>query len=341
MCITPTVLNNGTEVSCRYCWQCRKDRVNDLIGRCIAESKFSNQTYALTLTYDEEQGVKAVSLEYSDVQKFLKNLRYAGYKVRYLVTGEYGTKKNRAHWHIILFFRGEKHVNPETLEQVEYGDKPRDGEYRVKWHHWKHGYVYFQEPNWKGMKYVVKYVLKDEDERVKITHLAMSKKPPLGNEYFLELAKQHVNEMIAPKNSIYKFREVKNLRGKIIKFRMRGKTKDTFLRRIRWRWHKKYYPLVPQNDLFEEYFENEVKKLPWDLDYEIARLHKKYPDYKPNVEIEKTELIYQGIPGILLKTKNQYDLYTEVNGWQEVQKTIVDQLLKRSKLVSREKLTSA
>ncbi len=347
MCIEPTILNNGSEVSCRKCWQCRKRRVDDLVGRCIAESKFAKCTYAVTLTYDEDQGAHRATLVYKDVQKFLKRLRKAGYSVRYIVAGEYGTKKNRAHWHIILFFHGAK-PKPEKMEQVEYGDKPKDGEYQVKWKHWEHGYCYFQKPDWRGFQYVLKYVLKDQDERVKVTHLAMSKKPPLGDEYFLELAKQHVKEMILPRNIYYKFRDVRNRRNKIKYFCMQGKTKDMFMRRIRWRWYKKYYPQEPMNELFEEYFENETRREEFDVEMETKRLH-----YKPVRYVEKwqdkevepdhwtkadvTEIEYQGIPGILWEHKDEAEVYTEQGTWQKVEKQHVKQIKQYGKVFTKRK----
>ena len=163
MCIAPVKLDDGTEVGCRECWQCRKRRVNDYVGRCIAESKFSKKTYAVTLTYDGDQGVNAVTLIYKDVQNFLKRLRKK-HKCRYIVTGEYGSAKGRSHWHIILFFKDSW---PEVTANK-----------RVDWKYWTHGFSYFQEPDWKGFEYCLKYVLKDQTSRQSDSHLAMSKKPP-------------------------------------------------------------------------------------------------------------------------------------------------------------------
>lgn len=114
MCRTPNKLDDGTEVACRKCWQCKRNRVNDLVGRCIAESRYSAKTYAVTLTYANDAGVNAVTLVYKDVQDFLKRLRKR-YNVRYIVAGEYGTAKGRAHWHIILFFKDQY---PEIKENV-------------------------------------------------------------------------------------------------------------------------------------------------------------------------------------------------------------------------------
>ena len=332
MCITPTMLNNGVEVSCRKCWQCRKRRVDDLVGRCIAESKFANKTYAATLTYGGEAGVNAATLVYKDVQDFLKRLRKK-YSVRYIVAGEYGTKKNRAHWHIILFFDKEY---PEV-----------ENNKRVNWEYWDKGFTYFQEADWKGFRYVLKYVLKDQDERVKVSHLAMSKKPPLGDKYFKELAKQHVEEMVLPRNIFYKFRDVKNSRNKIKEFCMQGKTKDLFIRRIRWRWYKKYGK-EPMNEMFEEYFENETKPQEFDVEMETKRLHDKpvkYAEYWPDVKVENehwtkadvTEIEYQGIAGILWEHGGKAEVYTEQGTWQEIKEEHARQIKHYGKVLRKRK----
>jgi len=326
------MLNNGVEVSCRKCWQCRKRRVDDLVGRCIAESKFAKRTYACTLTYGGDAGVNAATLVYKDVQDFLKRLRKK-YSLRYIVAGEYGTKKNRAHWHIILFFN-------KQYPEVENNK-------RVNWEYWTKGFSYFQEPDWKGFQYVLKYVLKDQDERVKVGHLAMSKKPPLGEEYFKELAKQHVKEMILPRNIFYKFRDVRNSRNKIKDFCMQGKTKDMFMRRIRWRWYKKYGK-EPMNELFEEYFENETRLEKFDVEMETKRLH-----YKPVRYVEKwqdkevdsdhwtkadvTEIEYQSISGILWEHKGEAEVYTEQGIWQKIENQHVEQIKKSGVIKQRRK----
>ncbi len=326
------MLNNGVEVSCRKCWQCRKRRVDDLIGRCIAESKFAKKTYACTLTYGGDAGVNAATLVYKDVQLFLKNLRYK-YDVRYIVTGEYGTKKNRAHWHIILFFKSKY---PEVKLKN-----------RVNWEYWEHGFTYFQEPDWKGFQYALKYVLKDQDERVKVTHLAMSKKPPLGEEYFKELVKQHVKEMVLPKNLFYKFRDVRNSRNKIKDFCMQGKTKDMFMRRIRWRWYKKYGK-EPMNELFEEYFMNETRREEFDVEMETKRLHHKpvrYVEQWPEKKVENdhwtkadvTEIEYQSISGILWEHDGKAEVYTETGEWQELEETHIKQIKKLGKIIQKRK----
>lgn len=83
--------------------------------RCQHEAKLWDSNLFVTLTYDEASLPWHGSLEVSHMQKFLKRLRknYDGdiaipetspkRPIRYFAAGEYGTKTDRAHWHVLLF----------------------------------------------------------------------------------------------------------------------------------------------------------------------------------------------------------------------------------------------
>lgn len=117
------------KVSCGKCYECIKQRINQLITRVNLElSKHSNFAYFLSLTYndynlpikecvDEETGefYYVQTVVKKDVQDFMKRLRItlsrSGYdakddlKVFYI--SEYGfskTDNKRPHYHLILFF---------------------------------------------------------------------------------------------------------------------------------------------------------------------------------------------------------------------------------------------
>ncbi|MGK7663605.1 rolling circle replication-associated protein [Marinovum sp. E06] len=237
MCIEPCYLpKQQTFVACRYCWQCRRNRINDLVGRCIAEQKTSTQTLAVTLTYRGDV-VNASTLIYSDFQKFMKRLRRAGYSVRYIVAGEYGSKKGRAHWHAILFFSGK---SPEF---------PLDT--RVEWDAWPHGFAYFQEPDYKGFAYVLKYVLKDQDAEVSRSHLAMSKKPPLGHDFMIQLAEQYVQQKLSPQNAFYSFRDVFDAKGKRRRFFLQGRMREIFIEHFIARYQEVHGTEYPYSEFLE------------------------------------------------------------------------------------------
>lgn len=318
MCIAPTKLDDGTEVGCRECWQCRKRRVNDYVGRCIAESKFAKKTYAVTLTYGGDEGVNAVTLIYKDVQDFLKRLRKK-YKCRYIVTGEYGSAKGRSHWHIILFFQDNW---PEVTSNK-----------RVDWKYWKHGFAYFQEPDWKGFEYCLKYVLKDQTSRQSDSHLAMSKKPPLGHEFFQQLAKQHVEQALVPQTYFYKFGDVRDYKNREKGFMMQGKTRENFMETFINEWEAKY-DHEPLSEIVNDYYDDIT-----DIEYTDEELYERL-HYKPVQYVEPwedyqgdgifkddimVEAEYDGIPIIYWENKNKtgIQIYTETDEWHEERPEVI------------------
>ena len=318
MCIAPTKLDDGTEVGCRECWQCRKRRVNDYVGRCIAESKFAKKTYAVTLTYDGDQGVNAVTLIYKDVQDFLKRPRKK-YKCRYIVTGKYGSAKGRSHWHIILFFQDNW---PEVTSNK-----------RVDWKYWKHGFSYFQEPDWKGFEYCLKYVLKDQTSRQSDSHLAMSKKPPLGHEFFQQLAKQHVEQALVPQTYFYKFGDVRDYKNREKGFMMQGKTRENFMETFINEWEAKY-DHEPLSEIVNDYYDD-ITDIEYTDEEMYERLHYKPVQYvEPWDDIQgdgifkddiMVEAEYDGIPIIYWENKNKtgIQIYTETDEWHEERPEVI------------------
>jgi len=318
VCIAPTNLDDGTEVGCRECWQCRKRRVNDYVGRCIAESKFSKKTYAVTLTYDADQGVNAVTLIYKDVQDFLKRLRKK-HKCRYIVTGEYGSAKGRSHWHIILFFKDSW---PEVTSNK-----------RVDWKYWKHGFSYFQEPDWKGFEYCLKYVLKDQTSRQSDSHLAMSKKPPLGHQFFQQLAKQYVEQALVPQTYFYKFGDVRDYKNREKGFMMQGKTRENFMETFVNEWEDKYSH-EPLSELVTDYYDD-ITEIEYTDEELYERLHYQPVKYvEPWIEaqgdgifkdIELVEATYDGIPICYWDNKNKTGIHivTENDEWHEKRPEVI------------------
>lgn len=329
MCIRPVKIND-VEVGCRECYQCRTAKVNDWVGRCIAESRYSEATYSVTLTYREDAGAKTTTLVYKDVQEFLKRLRWQYGKIRFIVTGEYGTRKGRAHWHIVLFFKEQvpdwdelsKASKIESLEKHEFEIAARTNSSRFMWETWGHGFVHVQQPDWKGMKYAIKYILKEKQARGAYSHLAMSKKPPLGYQYFDYLADLHVEQGIAPTTFFYKFDDVRDSKYRKIRFMMQGKTRENFLSRIKRKWAEKYGEgEVPNSELFEEW---EDKNTEFDYTDEelLKRIH-----YKP-VKYIQPEIIQTNKPsftdGEIIEVEyggNDLLVYKHDNIFEVTQKT--------------------
>lgn len=288
MCISPNQLSDGQLVACRKCGQCRDNKIDDWVGRCIAESKSSVATTSLTLTYGRDETGSAshsrsAILTYSDVQKYFKQLRNRGYPCRYLVVGELGSEKGRAHWHGIIFWKNKV---PETMQ--DYG--------RNSWHRalrdipvqvpilwdtrfnepcWPHGFSHWEKVKTgheKGsIRYACKYIGKDvgSDSAAQSKH-AMSKNPPLGSEYFIQRAQKFVDEGISPQNPFYTFpMEARRQNGKIVQFRLAGKTGDIFCQAFIDKWAEQRGGHYPSSDYLMEY-EDKITRSEWDREQEFS-----------------------------------------------------------------------
>lgn len=92
---------------CRKCLPCRLNLAREKAIRCYHESRMFENNIFLTLTYDDEH-LESPRLIYSHFQTFMKDLRnHVGHspdsRIGVMVTGEYGERFKRPHWHALLF----------------------------------------------------------------------------------------------------------------------------------------------------------------------------------------------------------------------------------------------
>lgn len=248
MCLSPSRLKDGSRVACRYCDLCRSNRLNDLIGRCIAEQCAASKTFSVTLTYAGNTAQSAV-FRYADIQLMLKRLRKDGYSVRYICAGEYGEQKGRVHWHIILFFYGR---SPSVkLER------------RVDWSYWPHGFSYFQNPDYKGIRYAIKYALKQD---LGIKTVTMSKKPPLGYDFFMRLAHDIVDRALPIHSPEYSFAHVLDRNGVPRKYWLQGRMREMWLEEYCRYWKEVYNKEPPWSDFLLEKYLDPIARKEMELD---------------------------------------------------------------------------
>lgn len=263
MCKSPVTLRNGVIVPCHECSQCRTAAIFDWVGRNIAESITSKATHCIELTYGrglsgEVLHERAVYLTYSDVQKWLKRWRRhdedgLAYPVRYFVTGEFGSRFGRAHWHVIMHWQ-------DRVPRFRLGERYNE-------EHWEHGFTFAKKANAEKIRYVCKYIQKgqvrrfvDEGEKI-VEPPRMSKKPPLGAAYFYRLARQYAEQGIAPQDLMYTFPGVttkeKDGTERPTYFVLREKSAELFLTAFLQHWRELHpgrdYPHSDVLRLFEEY----------------------------------------------------------------------------------------
>lgn len=256
MCIAPITLPEGVVAACHECWQCKERAINDWVGRNIAESKSSTACHAVTLTYGRNRAndvdhERATVLTYSDVQKYLKLLRRHGFPVRYFVTGEFGSRKGRAHWHIMLYW--QKDVPEHVLDQ------------RFDEQHWPHGWSFWTKPTAYAVRYNCKYIQKDMGDEARQGHLAMSKKPPLGTAYFQVMAEQYVRQGLAPQTLEYTFPDVRRRKKdgseEVVPFMLKDRPAELFLEHYVAKWREAYPDRgYPRSPLLDEFFDPLLKQ---------------------------------------------------------------------------------
>lgn len=128
ICISPITIKDPRnkagvsylEVPCNKCGACRHNRRIEWTFRLKEEFQTAHNAYFVTLTIADEHLVYGDSptLVKSDLQKFMKRLRkeqsiYLDWKIRFYAVGEYGTKTQRPHYHLILY-----NVHPITIEHL-------------------------------------------------------------------------------------------------------------------------------------------------------------------------------------------------------------------------------
>lgn len=238
MCTNPITATDkstgGTvEFACRVCNECLSARKNDWVARAMAEKATSNEAVAIELTYrnnpDGTLPDAAKAFKYADVSAFLKALRQAYYRqykargeIRFIVAGERGSKKDRVHWHLILFadkpitalgqwsdFLFKKLDGPQISVM---GRKAR----MIHWQYWPHGHVVVKEPDAAGMAYVLKYAMKDQFNVVRskgtmresksenhgASYFRMSKYPPIGQRFLEERCDDMEARLVVPTSPV-------------------------------------------------------------------------------------------------------------------------------------------
>ena len=119
MCVNPYIATRAdgspVPVPCGHCLDCRKQYQNEWTFRLTQEAKRSVCPCFVTLTFndehlplapDEETGEMLSYVSKRDVQLFMKRLRKNGGALlkdcRYYAVGEYGSRFNRCHYHLVI-----------------------------------------------------------------------------------------------------------------------------------------------------------------------------------------------------------------------------------------------
>lgn len=156
------------QLPCSKCIECRLEYARQWAVRCVHEAKMHEDNSFITLTYSDEN-LKSPKLQYIDFQLFAKRLRKKihkeakkqGYdletkKISIFVTGEYGDKTKRPHWHAIIFnWRPTDAIHHYSNER---GDKIYTS--RTLTELWTHGHAELGSVTFESAGYVARYAAK-------------------------------------------------------------------------------------------------------------------------------------------------------------------------------------
>lgn len=167
-------------VNCGKCEECRQQKQQEWNLRCYYECmralNNNEWIYFDTLTYDNKHLPRISNFintrenwscfNYKDIRDFYEKLRdcYGGTDsgIRYFITSEYGEKRKRNHYHILIFV-------PKKYEPIEFsknvskswGKGRTDGQpYKSKKYVMQHNVIYTM--NMDTIRYVCKYVNKNQ-----------------------------------------------------------------------------------------------------------------------------------------------------------------------------------
>lgn len=180
-CIKPKyIAKNDIVVPCGSCAFCAATKRSDWALRLHYESKKHYGSKFVTLTYSNNNltyDSGSPQLVKSDLQKWFKRVRKAGYKMRYYAVGEYGSKTYRPHYHIIVF--GD--IPEAVLRKAWSFQNKKTGKYYAI------GHAHIGSVTEASIMYCLGYIVNGKGWRMRHKRVApftvMSRRPGLGANY--------------------------------------------------------------------------------------------------------------------------------------------------------------
>ncbi len=192
---------------CGQCVGCRIDYSRQWANRCMLELGYHDSAWFCTFTYDDDhvprtyypdpetgEAIPALTLQKRDFQLLMKRIRkkFENDKIRFFMSGEYGSSTFRPHYHAILFGLHLDDLIPyKTVKEADqyytYYNSPSLQEC------WPYGYVVVGEVTWESCAYTARYVMKKlkgkeavfyESHNIQPEFTLMSRKPGIARQYY-------------------------------------------------------------------------------------------------------------------------------------------------------------
>lgn len=202
---------NGTikeyiEIPCGRCTGCRLAYSRMWADRCMAEATLHQDSYFVTLTYDNDHLPYKIDQETGEilnkglatlnkrhVQLFMKRLRknyQYDNKIRFFLAGEYGAQSLRPHYHLILF--GLQLDDLKFYKKTPLGFNLYNSEFLDEVWQFQ-GHVVIADVTWETCAYTARYIMKKQTgkgsdiyERNNIIpeFTLMSRKPGIARDFY-------------------------------------------------------------------------------------------------------------------------------------------------------------
>lgn len=148
-------------IPCGRCRGCRLDYSRQWAVRCVHEAQMHEANAFITLTYNKENLPENRSIDKEVFKKFMKRLRrqierdFGIKNIRYFACGEYGTQRNRPHYHAIIFGCDfpDKLLHSKRNGNLLFRSKCLEKS-------WKYGYSSVGHCTFESAAYVARYVMK-------------------------------------------------------------------------------------------------------------------------------------------------------------------------------------
>lgn len=194
-----------TPVPCGKCQGCRADRSREWSVRMLLELEDMKDAIFVTLTYNDahlpRNSYGTPTLDKRDYQLYLKRLRkhFPGKKIRYVLSGEYGSRTYRPHYHAIIFglsLRDFPDIRQQSINELGHPFFTSPTMERI----WSNGYILMSGVTFHTCNYVARYTLKKqfgrkdeyEDGR-KPEFMVTSRRPGIVNEQDVATALESKN----------------------------------------------------------------------------------------------------------------------------------------------------
>lgn len=197
---------NTTIIPCKKCRLCRLTKANDWATRCYTETITNTIGIFITLSYNEENLPKTEegepTLKKDHLRLFKNKLRQQLYrdtkkrvKIKTFECGEYGEKKGRPHYHMILW--GWKPNDMKPIKMNKNGDWLYTSQKIEKI--WGKGFTIIGQISYESASYVARYTNKKIDEKTKpnvekpFINMSRGKNNSIGIDYW-KMKKKEIKE---------------------------------------------------------------------------------------------------------------------------------------------------